>query len=152
MQAQDVKIVGDVGQPAGGPVPQQQYVTQTTTQTTTTAPRQRNVCCFYYMLVVQVIIMILFGISMGGLTAAPTDNVQEAYTSITGFAWEHVLFASVSTSVDTNDDDVVDDDAFDFSSVALYASFNYVQAGLALGSSGSWPGNRSHVSGGTQAE
>lgn len=89
------------------------------------------------MLVVQVIIMILFGVSMGGLTAAPTDNVQEAYTSITGFAWEHVLFASVSTSVDTNDDDVIDDDAFDFSSVALYASFNYVQAGLAFGSSGS---------------
>jgi hypothetical protein len=134
MQAQDVKIVGDSGQPAGGPVPQQQYVTQTTT---TTAPTQRNVCCFYYMLVVQVIIMILFGVSMGGLTAAPTDNVQEAYTSITGFAWEHVLFASVSTSVDTNDDGVNNDDALDISSIALYSSFNYVQAGLALGSSGS---------------
>ena len=125
-------VVQQPGQPAV--VQQQQYVTQTTTVST-----PRNNCCFYYLVIVQFVVVLLFGVTMGGLHPVPVSknvekmsDLQQVYTKVTNFAYSHVIFATSGFTSSSLDDDKMTDD-LGVTSMALYSSFNFVQAAIAIG-------------------
>ena len=124
--------------PGGGPPPPMKVVYYNNTPApamisqTTTVQTTRNNCCFYYLLVVQVIIMIMFGITMGGLTpVSPDKGAQTAFKSIYGFAWQKILYLDVYD--DGISDDISDDKVM--TSMSFYAAFNFVQAAFGSGES-----------------
>lgn len=133
------------GQGPGGPPPPMKVVYNNNapapamiSQTTTVQSTTRNNCCFYYLLVVQVIIMIMFGITMGGLTpVSPDKGAQTAYTSINGFAWQKILFINL----DVYDDKISDDKMM--TSLSFYGAFNFVQAAFGIGQTGTNPNGAS---------
>ena len=132
--------------PGGGPPPPMKVVYYNNTPApamisqTTTVQTTRNNCCFYYLLVVQVIIMIMFGITMGGLTpVSPDKGAQTAFKSIYGFAWQKILYLDVYD--DGISDDISDDKVM--TSMSFYAAFNFVQAAFGIGQTGTNPNGAS---------